>query len=66
MAAIAVEETTQMFDKEAVLKELERIRHIDDKESVHVKADSILCQCLAQLGHPEIAEAFYKIPRWYA
>ena len=66
MAAIAVEETTQMLDKEAVLKELERLRHIDDKESIHVKADTILCECLAQLGYPEIGEAFYKIPKWYA
>lgn len=54
------------FDKEAVLKELERIRHIDDVESIHVKADGILCQCLAELGYPEIGAAFNKIPRWYA
>ena len=51
--------------KEAV-ETLTNLYQEKDLEYSHVKADSILCELLDQLGYEEVVEAFKKLPKWYA
>lgn len=53
---------------EEAVKKLEEIAEQSDAdpETAHVKADSILCQCLVELGHKEIVDAYDKVYKWYA
>jgi hypothetical protein len=52
-------------EKEAVEK-LVYLQTNEDKESVHTKADEILCNLLRDTGYGEAVKAFEKIEKWYA
>lgn len=45
------------------LSELHSLASGGDTEGCHVSADMVLLQLL---GDPEIAEAFFRVPKWYA
>ena len=50
-------------DKTSALSLLARYAQSDDVEDAHLAADQVL---LKLIGDREIAEAFYRIPKWYA
>lgn len=43
-----------------------RLQSHGDAEQDHLKADAILCILLEELGHPEVANEFRLITKWYS
>lgn len=37
-----------------------------DFEYIHMEGDNILIELLRELGHDDIADAWEKLPKWYA
>lgn len=54
-----------MTKQEAVARLIE-LRHQDDREFAHVRADRVLCELLAELGYGEVVTAWQQIEKWYA
>jgi hypothetical protein len=59
-------EGTDYRDKEALVKEMERIADGNDIERQHIEADDLLCELLGALGYGAVVNAYKKVPRWYA
>lgn len=52
--------------KATLLAELAELATWTDCESGHMRADSILCELLVQLGCEDIVTAYEKVGKWYA
>ena len=55
--------TKRKLTKARLLKKLERCRTSHDVESAHCDADALLVE---YIDDKEIAEAYFKIEKWYA
>jgi hypothetical protein len=53
-------------DADEVRKQLRQLQRSNDTESLHGQADDILAEFVADLGYPDIAELYRKLPKWYA
>lgn len=51
----------QILCKLAALREFQ-----EDPEYVHIKADALLCELLAQLGFSEVVDEFISLPKYYS
>ena len=49
-------------------RELEELKKLcnEDPEAAHVRADTLLCDILEQIGEDSIVKAFRDIEKWYA
>ena len=52
---------------EELINELKSIKDNEhsDAETDHMKADEILCDIIAEYGHPEVKDIFDKINKYY-
>lgn len=57
---------TNALRRDAVLTKLNAIHGQVDIERQHEQADKALCDFLRVIGYGDVAEAFEKIPKWYA
>lgn len=56
------------MNKQEAIEALEKASKLDDAEMAHIKADSILLECLRANGFEEVADKFESISGsfWYA
>ena len=40
-------------------------QYAEDPETLHQKADKLLCECLTSLGYTEAVDIFMKMEKWY-
>ena len=40
-------------------------QYSEDPETLHLKADMLLCECLTSLGYTDSVDIFMKMTRWY-
>jgi len=52
--------------KQRALMKLKKLLLYDDTEVAHIEADAVLTDFIREIGHPEIADAFDKIGKWYS
>lgn len=61
---------TEEEDREIRIKdyvaEIERQCMFGDSEADHYRADSLLCELLAEIGYGEVVKAWEKVGKWYA
>ena len=49
-----------------IVKRLGQLENSRDEELAHSEGDQLLLEALRLLGQSSIADAFERIPRWYA
>lgn len=54
------------MNAEQAVAELRKLAESKDTETAHARADEILCELLLSLGHEDVVDAWYDVPRWYA
>ena len=46
--------------------DLKNLAKEKDVEEAHSRADNLLIEALILLKHPEIADAYNEVPKWYS